>query len=318
MKLRKLVSLLLALGLLLAGCGGNGEKNTTEVGVLFASYTKTDQQQALLSGLEKAGFSGVPLSADQDHEQQMTQLSELAEQAFPLVIIEPVDAENAGQLAEILTQAQLPGIFIGEEPEDAVLDSWEKLFYVGEEANRQGYLQGQILQDSMDGGDINGDGVITYAIVRGPESDEEAAKIAQYCEAAMKTTDSRLLETVITNSTKAKEDCRELLIKHGKDIEAFLGTSDSLALGATQAVLACGWMPGQDVYIVGVGGTEEMLEQIYRGKCMGTVISDESTLAQQVAKIATALIENTEVEKRFYAGYLPITKENVSIFREGQ
>lgn len=316
--MKKLFSLMLVLCLLLAGCGGNSKKDKTEVGVLFASYTQTDRQQALLTGLKKAGFLGIPMSADQDHETQKAQLSELAEQAFPLVIIEPVDTENAGQLAEILSNKQLPGIFIGEEPEDAVLDSWEKLFYVGEEENRQGYLQGQILLDSMDGGDINGDGVITYAIVRGPESDEEAANIALYCEEAMKTTDSRLLETVITNSTKAKEDCRELLIKHGKDIEAFLCTSDPLALGATQAVLACGWLPGQDVYVLGVGGTEEMLEQIYRGKCMGTVISDESTLAQQIARIATALMENKEVEKRFYAGYLPITKENVSIFREGQ
>ena len=315
--MKKLFSLMLVLCLLLAGCGGNSKKDKTEVGVLFASYTQTAQQQALLAGLEKAGFLGVPMSADQDPELQKTQLGELAEQAYPMVIIEPVDAENAGQLAQILSNKQIPGIFIGEEPEDAVLDSWEKLFYVGEEENRQGYLQGQILLDSMDGGDINGDGVITYAIVRGPESDEEAANIALYCEEAMKTTDSRLLETVITNSTKAKEDCRELLIKHGKDIEAFLCTSDPLALGATQAVLACGWLPGQDVYVLGVGGTEEMLEQIYRGKCMGTVISDESTLAQQIAKIATALMENTEVEKRFYAGYLPITKENVSIFREG-
>ena len=316
--MKKLFSLMLVLCLLLAGCGGNSKKDKTEVGVLFASYTQTDRQQALLAGLKKAGFLGIPMSADQDHETQKAQLSELAEQAFPLVIIEPVDRENAGQLAQILSNKQLPGIFIGEEPEDAVLDSWEKLFYVGEEENRQGYLQGQILLDSMDGGDINGDGVITYAIVRGPESDEEAANIALYCEEAMKTTDSRLLETVITNSTKAKEDCRELLIKHGKDIEAFLCTSDPLALGATQAVLACGWLPGQDVYVLGVGGTEEMLEQIYRGKCMGTVISDESTLAQQIARIATALMENKEVEKRFYAGYLPITKENVSIFREGQ
>jgi ABC-type sugar transport system substrate-binding protein len=142
--------------------------------------------------------------------------------------------------------------------------------------------------------------------------------IALYCEEALKSANGRLLEKKITGNEKAKEDCRELLIKYGKDIEAFLCTSDALALGATQAVLGSGWMPGQDIYILGVGGTEEMLEQIYRGKCMGTVISDESTLAQQIAKIATALMENTEAEKRFYAGYLPITKENVSIFREGK
>lgn len=317
MKFWRYIPLLLIVTLLV-GCGGGSKKDKTEVGVLFASYTKTDRQQALLSGLEKAGFLGVPMSAGQDHEQQMAQLSSAAEQNFSLVIIEPVQAENADQLAQILTDAQIPGIFIGEEPADAVLDSWDKLFYVGEEENRQGYLQGQILMDSMDGGDINGDGVITYAIVRGPESDPEAEQIARYCEAALKTSSGRLLDIQISGTKeKAKEDCRELLIKYGKDIEAFLCTSDSLALGAIQAVQACGWTPGQDVYILGVGDSEEILEQIYRGKCMGTVISDKSTLAQQVAKLAEALMENTEAEKRFYAGYLPVTKENVSIFREG-
>lgn len=322
MKRIRIFLLLLAAVLLLSGCGGQSNKNKTKVGVLFASDTLSSQQEALLAGLSEAGYLGVPMSANRDHTLQKTQLSGLTEQNFPLIIVEPAELEKAGELADILIKAEIPGIFIGQEPEEAVLDSWEKLFYVGVDETRQGYLQGQLLQNNMDSGDINGDGVITYAIIRGPEGDSDAERITQYCDEALRNgeMESRLLATRVSDWSKesGKEICRALLSQHGKDVELLLCNSDALASGAVQAVMAGGWTPGEDIYIVGVGGTEEVLELIDQGKCAGTVIPDETARAQQIAKIAEAMLEGTEAEKRFYTGYLAITKENVSIFHDGK
>ncbi|MBQ7340723.1 MAG: substrate-binding domain-containing protein [Oscillospiraceae bacterium] len=318
MKTRKILLFLLAAILILSGCGGNSNKNKVKVGVLFASYTESPRQEALLAALEDCGYMGIPMNANQDQTAQKTQLSSLAYQKYPLVIIEPVAVENAGELAEILKEAQIPGIFIGQEPEEAVLDSWDKLFYVGVDETRQGYLQGQILLDSMDSGDINGDEVISYAIIRGPEGDPEADLITKHCDEALRDgeLECSLLTTRVSDGTKenGKQLTRELLSQHGKDVEVLLCNSDALALGAIQAVLAGGWTPGEDIYIVGVGGTEEVLEQIENGTCIGTVISAESGRAQQITKIAKALLDGEEAQKRFYADYQAITKENLAIF----
>lgn len=307
--MKRLFSIILVLCLLLAGCGGKSNKNKTKVGVLFNAYTHTAQQEALLEALDEAGYLGVPMSANGDHNLQKTYLSGLMDQKFPLIIIEPADPEKSGELAQILKNADVPGIFIGQEPEAEVLDSWDKLFYVGVDETLQGSLQGQMVANSMDGGDINGDGVVSYAIISGPEGE----LITEHCDDAL---NGNLLEICVSTGDRenSREITRELMNRFGRDVEVVLCNSDELALGAVQSVLAGGWTPGQDVYVVGVGGTEEMLNQIDKGTCFGTVLPDETLRAQQIAKIAVALRDDSEVEKRFYAGYTSVTAENIAIF----
>ena len=307
--MKKLFSLILVLCLLLAGCGGRGSKNKIKVGVLFNAYTHTVQQESLLASLDEAGYLGVPMSVNGDHNLQKTYLSGLMDQKFPLIIIEPADPEKSGELAAILKDADVPGIFIGQEPASEILDSWDKLFYVGVDETLQGYLQGQMIANSMDGGDINGDGVVSYAIISCPEGE----LITEYCDDAL---NGNLLEICVSTGDRedSRQVSRDLMNRFGKDVEVLLCNSDEMALGVVQSVMAGGWTPGQDIYVVGVGGTEEMLNLIDKGTCFGTVIPDETVRAQQIAKIAAALLTGSEAEKRFYAGYTSVTAENIAIF----
>lgn len=322
MKVKRLLPLLLIAALLLVGCGGDGGENKTKVGVLFADYTHSASQKALLSALEDAGYQPVTQGAEQALDKQLSQLNQLVEQEVPLVIVEPADPEKADQLAAILNEASVSGLFIGEEPADEVLDSGETLYYIGMDETRQGYTQGQMLQSSMDGGDINGDGLVSYAVIRGVKGDSEADLTTQYCCEAMEKgrMESRLLEICVSDGSKdsGREEARKLLNKFGKDVEVLFCNADALALGAVQAVLSGGWTPGEDVYILGVGGTEEMLGLIKEGTCAGTVIPDESVREQQIAETVKALLEGAQVQKRSYAGYLPVTGENVAIFYDGE
>ncbi len=315
MQVKRIVPLVLALMLLLAGCGSGGT-NKTKVGVFFAAYEQTPQQEALLEGLSEAGFLGVPLDAKGDSTLQKTQLEGLLGQEYPLVIVEPV--EKPEELATMAKIAQTPCIFIGNEPEDQVLESWDKLCYVGVDDSQQASLQGKLLLSCPYGGDINGDGVITYAIIRGPEGDPQADFLAKNCDVELRKSllPIKLLDTRVSDGTQesGQQQAQELLTKYGKDIEAILCNSDTLAMGAAQAVIAGGWTEGKDLYVLGIGGEEAMLRLISEGKCTGTVAQDAQSLAGLVAQAAKGLLENDPVEKRYYGGYLTVTRENISIF----
>ncbi len=316
MQVKRIVSLVLAMMLLLAGCGSGAGANRTRVGVFFAAYEQTPQQEALLEGLSEAGFLGVPLDAKGDLALQKTQMEGLLGQEYPLVIVEPV--ENPEELATMAKIAQTPCIFIGSEPDSRMLESWEKLCYVGVDDTQQASLQGKLLLSCPYGGDINGDGVITYAIIRGPEGDPQADFLAKNCDVELRKSrlPIKLLDTRVSDGTQesGQRQAQTLLTQYGKDIEALLCNSDTLAMGAAQAVIAGGWTEGKDLYVLGIGGQEEMLRLISEGKCTGTVTQDAESLAGLVAQAAKALLNDTSVEKRYYGGYLAVTRENISIF----
>lgn len=316
MQVKKLIALLLALALLLAGCGKSAEANKTRIGVFFADYKQSTQQEALLDGLSCAGFRGIPLDANGDEELQKTQLGGLLGQEYPLVIVEP--AGDAAEIALLAQQAQIPCVFIGPEPEQQVLESWDKLSYVGTDDTQQGSLQGKIVLNCPYGGDINQDGVLSYAIIRGPEDDPHAEFITDNCYTALKESElvPNLLETRTGDWSResGRQLCQELLAKYGRDIEAILCNSDELAVGAAQAVVAGGWTAGQDIYVVGTGGQQEALRLIDQEKITGTVAPDMEAMALLIAQAANALLKGTPVEKRYYSDYLTITRENISVY----
>lgn len=320
MRLKKTIALLLALVLLLTGCGSGKAANKTRVGVIFANYEKTAQQEALLDSLKQAGFWCAAMDAKGDLSLQKTLLSGILNQDYPLVVLEPVSADAAAELANMAILMEVPAIFIGEEPPAEVLDSWSGLAYVGVDDAQQSNLQGKILLNSPNGGDINGDNMLTYAILRGPADDPQADFLTQNCDTALQQDPGAETLLATCEGDWSRESgqrlAQELLAQYGKDLEAILCNNDEMAIGAAQAVAAGGWTVGTDIAVIGIGGEAEMLRLISEGTCSGTVVPDSSALTEQIARLASGLMENTPAEKRQYAGYLAITGENISVYYE--
>lgn len=320
MQVRRIVPFILAMILLLSGCGGGDEADKTQVGVFFAAYEETSHQQALLEGLRKAGFWGVPMDAKGDGELQKTQLSDFLSQDCSLVIVEPVGA--AADLAEMVKSAQIPCVFMGQEPEKGVLESWDKLAYVSSDETQQSSLQGSIINNCPYGGDINGDGVITYAIIRGPKDDPQAELLTEHCDKFLQggSLKPNLLATREGDWSResGRQQALALLTQYGKDVEAILCNSDEMAIGAVQAVATMGYMVGKDTYVVGIGGEQEALRLIRQEKFTGTVMPDLNAKADKLAQVAKGLLEGTLVEKRHYEGYLTVTRDNIAIYYKGE
>lgn len=76
------------------------------------------------------------------------------------------------------------GAIEADGEEGSILNANENICFIGTDAPEAGHLQGkmvgQYLLDNYDAADLNGDGVISYALMKGDEANVEAIYRTQY------------------------------------------------------------------------------------------------------------------------------------------
>ena len=292
-KWKFLIGLLLVL--LLTGCGG---KKTVEL-----CLAEDSLWAELEKPLRQAGYSVTVRNAGLDQAVQNRQIENLLEEAPDLVILEPVMTAQAEELAQLCRQQKVPVLFLGQAPGET------DTAWVGLSAREAGAVQGQ-LAAQLPGADLNGDGVISYAIIAGPETDVDALTMTESCQSAM---DGYCLAVSYGEWTQqtGKTACGKLLSTWGKDLEVVLCNSEALALGAMDAIKDGGRTVGKDIFLVSCGQRQMGKLLVKSGDFSGTVVPDMDAYQGLILDGVKALLSGGNVEKQQYGNYIPITKENV-------
>ena len=320
MKNRKRVLLIAALALLLAvllgvaiflGQNANGMK----VGICFRQLSDSasqEYQRQLEVVLQDSGFQTVVEDAQNDQSKQDAQIGKMLADGCKLLIVEPVIISAADTVVEQLCKADVPLVFINREPAQQVLESWEKISYVGCDTKHAGTVQGQIAAALPNKGDINGDGVVSYVMLQADETLIDTQLRSQSCIEAMTEAGAVLncLGTVSTDGTAeiSQLRCAQLLAQYGKDIEVIFCNTDAIALGALEAVKGGGWGPGTDIYLLGIGGSAEALEKVAQDQLTGTVVRDVAGLCDTVRTVVTQMLAGDNTQKIHHVDFLPVTK----------
>lgn len=321
MKNRKSLSIVLALSVLLVlligaviflaqGMGFAAPK----IGVCFRQLAD-DASQEYRSRLESlfnySGYKIVVSDARNDQSKQDSQIAKMLKDGCDLLVVEPVITSAADAVVAQVKKADVPLIFINREPTQQILDSWEKLSYVGCDTANAGTVQGQIALKLPQKGDINGDGVISYVILQADPGLIDTQLRTQSCITAMTEAGAVVscLETVSTDGTKENSQlrCASLLAKYGKDIELILCSADNVALGALDAIKEGGWNPGTDVYLLGIGGSAAAVELVQQQQLAGTVARDTAGLCDRVLTIATQMLAGSNVQRINHVEFLAVT-----------
>ena len=309
--MKRWLALLLLLSVLFAGCGKKQE--TVQAAICLRQCTDNltvEKLDTLRRHLTDAGYAVAAADADGDQSKQTRQIQDLLKEEYDLLVVEPVMMELAPTIAQMGMDANVPVIFIGYEPEKAVLDSWEKLCYVGSRPEQAGAVQAQVLQHLPQGGDLNGDGTVTYAVIAGPEDDLDAQILTK---ASTETLAGACLELCNTDWSReaAFNRCAKLLADYGKDLEVVLCNSDTLAMGAMDAITEGGRTANKDIYLAGIGGDLQSRLLIRSGDLSGTVYLPSEELAEKVTQAAAQLLNQESVEEQQYIDYVLLTKNNV-------
>lgn len=295
--------------ILLPGTGDEGKeaKKLPGIGLCLRQYEKAPQYGQLLEKtFREAGFSVTLLDAKNDQTRQTEQIRELVNQGVALLVIEPVIADAVQDTVTLLTEKNVPAVFIGNKP---VLQQWEKACYVGSAQDQLGALQGEIILQTQNRGDLNEDGQVSCLVLTGPEEDGVAQRQAKGCVDAL-VAEGLIVDQIDTSwgewtADSGRARCAKALSQFGKDIEVIVCGNEEITLGALEAVETGGWQVGKDYYLVGVGAEEKL----HSDAVTGTVVYELEKMAQQVLSAAQSLINGGAVEREYYVNYRTVTEE---------
>lgn len=275
-------------------------ENAPRIGLCLRQYEEDPTYGQLLeASLKEAGFAVTIRDAGDDQTAQSKQVEALLDEGVVLLVIEPVIADAAEDTVSLLMEKNVPAVFVNYKPEKA-LAMWDKVCFVGCEDEKTGALQGQIILQTENKGDLNEDGQVSCLVISGPEDDALAKSHAQGCVDAL-VEEGLLVDQISTcwsdwTEADGRAQCAKALSQYGRDIEVIFCGNEAITLGALEAVRSGGWEIGSDYCLVGVGAEEKLQTH----GMTGTVIRDLEGATQQVLAAAQALLDGTEAEKEYY------------------
>lgn len=259
---------------------------------------------------------------------QSNQVDKFISLDYDVICVNIVDRTAASTIIDKAKSADIPMIFFNREPVEEDMQRWNKLFYVGAQAEISGEMQAEIVinryEEDPSSVDKNGDGKIQYVMLEGEHGHQDTTIRTTYC---IKTMEQKNIEmekladdTANWEFTQANAKMSGWLKNYDEKIEVVFSNNDDMALGAIEAIKASGIK--DTPMVVGVDGVEEAINSVKKGELEGTVISDSEAQARAIFDIAYTLAIKGDLsaidglqENRYFRTYHKIvTKENVDEF----
>lgn len=351
--MKKVLALLLAMVMVfaLAACGGGSSAPAAEepaaeapaaeapaaeapaagdlkVGVFYYAFSDTyisTVRTALDAELTAKGITFQNFDGNNNQTTQNEQIQTAITDGYNLLVVNMVTSGSPDVANEIINIANgIPVVFFNraieaEGAEGEVLGVNDSIAFIGTDAPEAGHLQGQMigqfLLDNYDDVDLNGDGVISYAMMKGDEANVEAIYRTQYgqedADAVLTAAGKPALEYFdASNSSKyqvdlngswsaqAAQDYMQTNLSqfnedNGNMIELIICNNDNMAEGSISALEQAGYNTGDGssttIPVFGVDATDAAQELIRAGKMTGTVKQDAEGMAAAVASVVEAV-----------------------------
>jgi methyl-galactoside transport system substrate-binding protein len=269
--------------------------------------------------LKAMGYNVTIVDGKNDQGTQTEQINTFLQQGVDVLVINAVQTTSAQTIVDTVSPSGTPIVFINREPDKAVLDSYTgKCCYVGADARQSGTYQGELILETSNKGDINGDGVVTYIMCKGDPENIDAQYRTEYSIKALEDAGVKVncLYEYLDNwdQTTAQQDVANALAQYGDQIEVVFCNNDAMALGALQSIEQAGRTVGKDIYLVGVDALAEAVQDVVDGKMTGTVLNDDVGQATAAAEATKLYVEGSDVEQYYWVDYVKVTSENAASY----
>lgn len=271
--------------------------------------------------LEGKGYEVSIQDGNNDQAKQTEQINTFITQGFDALIINPVQTTAAASIIQLVKDAGIPTVIINREPTAEDMALWDKVAYVGCDAAQSGTFQGELIAETSNNGDINGDGKISYIMIQGDPENIDAKLRTEYSVKALTdagyTVEELDLQRGDWDQAKGQEICATDLAKFGDAVEVVFSNNDAMALGAIEAIKAAGRTVGENIYIVGVDALDDALARVQAGEMTGTVLNDADSQAVKAVEVVESLLGGktyTPEEQQIYVDYVKVTPDNVQDF----
>lgn len=332
---------LLCLSMQLFACGREQPAGADRVYVGVAYYNQsdtfisqlTDCLKEQLRGLEADGLETAVTIRDAAGSQrtQDDQVKELIEAGCNVLCVNLVDRADPSEIIDLARDNDVPLIFFNREPVAGDMMQWDRLYYIGADAEQSGVMQGELAADlirSDEKIDRNRDGKIQYVVLEGEPGHQDSIIRTESAVDTLKNNGIAVekLSCGIANWNRAQAQNRmlQMISQYQNQIELVLSNNDDMALGAIDAYEKLNYTETALPVFLGIDGTDVGLEAVMDGKLAGTVYNDKEGQAEAMARLAAALVTGKgmeeiefENERYLYLQYSKVTADNISGYLTG-
>ena len=234
---------------------GSGEKKAIKVGLIlydeFDPFTNQIASETEKTLSELAYKNNVSINVEMQYSnksqlRQNDQFAEMIAKDYDVICVNPVDRTDAMQIVDRAKEADIPVIFFNRELVNEDMNRWDKLYYVGADAEQSAIIQANIVIDAfsdesmIDKLDFNHDGVIQYVMLEGEAGHQDAivrTRVAvERIEAAGIEMEKLGDEIANWNREQAATKMTSILNGHPWQVELVIANDDNMALGAIDAL----------------------------------------------------------------------------------
>ena len=325
--MKKILAIALALVMVfcLVACGAGGS-GKTKVSVFW--YDESDVylssvRTALNAELDKLDVEYDNQYAANDQAKQIDQIKTAIAGGSNLLVVNVVTSGSPDVAEEILAAAgDVPVIFfnraIGTDGSDLnVLNGHKTTCFIGTDAPEAGHMQGKMIGDyvvaNYDTIDLNGDGIISSALMKGDEANIEAIYRTQYgvedANAVLEAAGKPALQYFDASNpdcyqvdlggawsaAAAKEYMDTNFVSYneaaGNMIELVICNNDGMAEGVVASLQEKGYNVdgAHTVPVFGVDATDNAKALIADGAMTGTVKQDAEGMAAAISQTVSAV-----------------------------
>lgn len=300
--------------LVLSGCSGKSDQTEKTLRVGVITYTQddpfinglTDELKEQLKAMENKERRIIvsTKSGNDDQQEQNEKVEEMIDAGCDVLCINLVDRTAPSRIIRMARNEDIPVIFFNREPVREDLVQWEKLYYVGCDAEQSGIMQGEIAAEYINSHsevDKNKDGKIQYVLLEGEAGHQDAISRTEYSVKTLMKNDVILeklsYQLADWNRGQAENRMNRLISQYGKKIELVMSNNDEMALGVVEAYRKAGYAREDWPVIFGIDGLEEALEAVKAGEMQGSILNDRVDQAKEMAKMAVELFEGEDFEQ---------------------
>ena len=274
--------------------------------------------------LVNAGMNYNEFDANSSQATQNSQIESAISAGVDLLIVNIVDSGSVNSSDIICLRARRAGIPViffnrpieGVGDEGVILKYYDSIAFIGSDPEESGHLQGQMigeyLVNNFDSCDLNGDGHISYALMKGEAKNSEAIYRTKYSVEDANTilndngypelvyfdedsVDKFQLDLTGKWSLNAGQDYMMSDLGHYNDandnmIELVICNNDSMAEGCIRSLQTVGYnLPenkNKNIPVFGVDATASARKLISEGSMTGTIVQDPDEMANCILLIA--------------------------------
>ncbi len=290
------MGVLIALVLVVAGCGGSSGGGGTKIALLLPEnetprYETNDRPDFEKAVEEQCEDCEVLYSnAGGDAQKQQSQAEAALTQGAEVLVVDPMDSKSAAAIAE---KAQAQGVPVVSY--DRLIENGEVDAYISFDNERVGELQAETLAKKLK---ENGSASVPIIMINGDPADPNAAGFKAGAHKGFDAAGVKIAKEYDTpgwSAENAQREAQQAITALGNNgFAAIYAANDETGGGAIAAMKGAGIKP-EEKPVTGQDATVAGLQRILSGEQFMTVYKEIEPEATIAAEFAIALAEGEEL-----------------------